>query len=575
MKMKFLALSVALALGGVAGTASAAINVEQDGIGHSLVVPYFTTQSGQHTYLNIVNTDTTNGKAVKVRFRGALDSDDIFDFQVFLSPGDVWVADVQPTADGKGTALYTSDNSCTLPKNVGKDWTQSANGSWVPGANSTFVTARLKSDDPVGVKEGYVEIFNMADIAPKVHTLTAGKADAAYDTTANPLFTAIKHVNGVAPCTGDTDSVSGVVGAVERNNFDSFSTANQATLQLSAPTATLFGDWVILNTTDNSAYSAWATAFQADTATRLVYSAQTTAAITTAADAIAGVEFGSGTVSADPANGNYGLRATADAVLLNSAKTGVSTAKYDFPDMSTPYEVSTTTSSAQALALSNSLLRSATTGEFMSDMTSGVTLATDWVFSQPTRRYHVAGRGGKYAFGSNANTTAADFSAYTLTGPYLSSSTQFVTFAADGHGACVQVGDYAPWDRNERTKDGGSSEIVVSPSIPGVTAKVYLCNEAGVVSLNNGAAAATGVLKSATSSVKIGSNGYAGAIDVTFSPAALTKTGWATLSLVAPTNTAGGLPLLGQQFSKFVAGANAAAAGYGTNYDHRFTPVAP
>ncbi|MBK9219239.1 MAG: hypothetical protein IPL70_12975 [Uliginosibacterium sp.] len=125
MKMKFLALSVALALGGVAGTANAAITVQQDGIGHSLVVPYFTTQSGQHTYLNIVNTDTINGKAVKVRFRGALDSDDIFDFQVFLSPGDVWVADVQPTADGKGTALFTSDNSCTPPKNVGKDWSWS------------------------------------------------------------------------------------------------------------------------------------------------------------------------------------------------------------------------------------------------------------------------------------------------------------------------------------------------------------------------------------------------------------------------------------------------------------------
>lgn len=572
MKMKFLALSVALALGGVAGTASAAINVEQDGIGHSLVIPYFTTQSGQHTYLNIVNTDTTNGKAVKVRFRGALDSDDIFDFQVFLSPGDVWVADVQPTADAKGTAIYTTDNSCTLPKNVGKDWTQAADGSWTPGANSKFVTARLKKDDPIGVKEGYVEIFNMADIPPYTHSLTGGVADATYTTTVNPLYTAIKHVNGVAPCTGDSDATSGVVGAIERNNHASFSAANQATLQLDRPTATLFGDWVILNTTDNSAYSAWATAFQADTATRLVYSAQTTAAITTAADAIAGVEFGSGTIPADPANGNYGLRATADAVLLNSANTGVMTAKYDFPDMSTPYEVATATSTAQATALSTSLLRAATTGEFMSDVTGGVTLATDWVFSQPTRRYHVAGRGGKYAFGANSTVTGLT---PTLTGPYLSSTTQFVTFAADGHGACVQVGDYTPWDRNERTKDGGSSEIVVSPSVPGVANKVYLCNEAGVVSLNNGSAAATGVLKSATSTVAIGANGYAGAIDVTFSPATLTKTGWATLSLAAPTNNSGGLPLLGQQFSKFVAGANAAAAGYGTNYDHRFTPVAP
>ncbi|MBK9219240.1 MAG: hypothetical protein IPL70_12980 [Uliginosibacterium sp.] len=32
------------------------------------------------------------------------------------------------------------------------------------------MTARLKSDDPIGVKEGYVEIFNMADIPPEVGT---------------------------------------------------------------------------------------------------------------------------------------------------------------------------------------------------------------------------------------------------------------------------------------------------------------------------------------------------------------------------------------------------------------------
>lgn len=549
MKMKFLALSVALALGGVAGTANAAITVQQDGIGHSLVVPYFTTQSGQHTYLNIVNTDTANGKAVKVRFRGALDSDDIFDFQVFLSPGDVWVADVQPTPDGKGTALFTTDNSCTLPKNVGKDWTQ-VSGVWNPGVNSTFVTARLKKDDPIGVKEGYVEIFNMADIP-----------------SGSDLYDAIKHkADGTVDCTGSDNAVDGVVGAIERNN-------HVTNTELDAPTPTLFGNWVILNTADNSAYSAWATAFEADNAdggTRIVYSAQSNARVTTATDSIVGREFGSDNISSDPANGDYGLRATADAVLLQAA-TLVRAAKYDFPDMSTPYEVGTTLSTNQAINLSNALLRTATTGEFMSDAADGVVLATDWVFSQPTRRYHVAGRGGVYAFGNNATVTSG--LTLDLTGPY--DVADLVTFADDGHGACVRVGDYTPYDRSERTTEGGSSEIVVSPSVPGTTAEIHLCNEVGVISLNS-PGAETGVLKSPNSTVAIGAKGYAGSINVTFSPATLTKTGWATLSLVAPITGAYGLPLLGQQFSKYVAGANASAAGYGTNYDHRFTPgVAP
>ncbi|MBK9616875.1 MAG: hypothetical protein IPO35_15725 [Uliginosibacterium sp.] len=83
----------------------------------------------------------------------------------------------------------------------------------------------------------------------------------------------------------------------------------------------------------------------------------------------------------------------------------VRAADYDFPDMST-YEVGTDLSTDQAINLSNALLRTATTGEFMSDAADGVVLATDWVFSQPTRRYHVAGRGGVYAFGSNATVTS-------------------------------------------------------------------------------------------------------------------------------------------------------------------------
>ena len=60
-----------------------------------------------------------------------------------------------------------------------------------------------------GTREGYIEIFNMADIPPLkaaaapvadlVGATTAG-TDATVGSTANPLYTAIKHVGGVAPC---------------------------------------------------------------------------------------------------------------------------------------------------------------------------------------------------------------------------------------------------------------------------------------------------------------------------------------------------------------------------------------
>ena len=182
MKKSLIALSVAAALGGVAGTASAQTTAtelvfNQSGVGHILIVPYFSTQSGNATLLNIVNTDTVNGKAVKIRFRGASNSDDVFDFQLFLSPADVWTANISKGASGL-SRLTTDDKSCTLPANVNQD----------------FITSRLNTVDLSGdalaneTREGYVEILTMGDI-PSVSGTTS-------------VYFATKHnAAGVAPCT--------------------------------------------------------------------------------------------------------------------------------------------------------------------------------------------------------------------------------------------------------------------------------------------------------------------------------------------------------------------------------------
>ena len=64
--------------------------------------------------VTLVNTDTTRGKVLKVRFRGAANSDDVLDFTLFMSPGDVWSGGVS-NVDGKA-AMKTADNSCVLPQ---------------------------------------------------------------------------------------------------------------------------------------------------------------------------------------------------------------------------------------------------------------------------------------------------------------------------------------------------------------------------------------------------------------------------------------------------------------------------
>ena len=99
MKKNVLALSIAAMVGGFAGVASAqtfpnsgmvaptatTLERSEGGAGHILVVPYFTSQNDNMSVFHVVNTDTVNGKALKVRFRGAANSDDILDFTVFLS----------------------------------------------------------------------------------------------------------------------------------------------------------------------------------------------------------------------------------------------------------------------------------------------------------------------------------------------------------------------------------------------------------------------------------------------------------------------------------------------------------
>ena len=133
MRKNLLALCAAAAVSGIAGNAvamqanvaggAAAVVVVNNNnhIGHNLVLPYFTAQGDNATLISLTNNDLTNGKAVKVRFRGAANSDDVLDFSVYLSPGDIWTAAVSKNADGLAQ-LRTDDNSCTQPniKEIGR-----------------------------------------------------------------------------------------------------------------------------------------------------------------------------------------------------------------------------------------------------------------------------------------------------------------------------------------------------------------------------------------------------------------------------------------------------------------------
>lgn len=175
MKMKKKVLSAAIIASMGMGSAHA-VNLSQDGTGEVAIVPYYTVQetsdtANWETLLSVVNT-TADVKSVKIRFREGMNSVEVYDFNLYLSPYDVWTGKVQQGEDGV-PEIDTNDTSCTVP--VLTDAINDFLAFDIPTAENT-TSERLW--------EGYVEVFEMSVIN---------------DAT---MRTNITHVNGTPPgCT--------------------------------------------------------------------------------------------------------------------------------------------------------------------------------------------------------------------------------------------------------------------------------------------------------------------------------------------------------------------------------------
>ena len=548
MKKNVLALSIATMVGGLgfAGAASAALAVAESGSGHILTIPYYTAQNGNMTVLHVTNTDDKNGKAVKVRFRGASNSDDVLDFQVFMSPGDVWTAAVSKGADGKAQ-LVTADKTCTLPA-----FTAQPDGTKA----TSFVPDRLTkkgwtdADKAEQTLEGYVEILNMADIA------SFGTDDYNLDQSPKSLFGAIKHKSGVAPCTSTilngslkwekVAAATGPAAAVTAKKWlvgettagasvtdDAAGvTAGWKDVGLRAPSGTLNAQWYIQNVAQTTTYSGSANVIVADGATRAVFSPQK--------------------------NGDA-ILTTADPLMTGNTGTAAATALippqfYDVPDLSTPYETTTTTAVLQAAALTNAIKRTSVSNQYATAV--GVSAKTDWVFSMPTRRYTIAANYGTKAkvdeyndtasVGSPAASKAVANDGYrvhsAVTGNAFTGGTN--TSVNAGGQICLDALDATFWDREEQSRSDGA---VFSPGTPD---KFKLCGEVSVTSFTNDASAVGPKLTR----------------QVVKAPYI---NGWGVVNL----GVGSGVPMLGTAFIKLTnANATPGVSGtYGITWPHTYT----
>ena len=189
-RKSLVAFALASAIGGAMVSAPAqAVNLSPDNLGQVLVFPYYTAKNGFDSYIHLTNTSNTTVIA-KIRFREAKNSREVRDFNVILSPYDVWSAAV--TQNGEGAKLVTYDKSCTSPL-------LPASGT-SPGATEVeFTSLGYDGSDQYAydngglgldrTQEGYFEVIAMG--------ASSNQTSSYNSSTDNLIEYNAKHVNGL------------------------------------------------------------------------------------------------------------------------------------------------------------------------------------------------------------------------------------------------------------------------------------------------------------------------------------------------------------------------------------------
>ena len=452
MKKNSLSTAIIAGVAGVAGLAGMAnaVNVNPDGLGQVLLYPYYTVNGGNVTLLSVVNT-TERDKAVKVRFLEALNSAEVLDFNLYLSEFDVWTASIVSTP--AGASLFTADNSCTVPNNVGKgaggspflDFEFRAGGNNPDFAGITE-TVRLNGSNsgtavPISsaerMRQGHVEIIEMGDLFNGTDTFIPATWTTHIASTRAPQNCPALEAAFTAPGGRWLTPAQGgpATGGPGR--------------ALNAPSGGLFGGAAVVDVAFGRA---------------LTYNAE----------AIAGFYNPTGLTEpaalADP--GTVDLHTFPGSVNpdLGFARTGADlSGNIAVANIFEPSGVVVSaTFEAGVDAVSAALMSRFVYNEFNID--SSLAAATEWVVTFPTKRVHTYGNigGDVRPFSDNTNSDAED------------DDTPF-----DRFGLC-EVYRFTMWDREESPGTPSSTGPIVSPPPPPgtPTAPPSLCWESNVIAFN-------------------------------------------------------------------------------------------
>lgn len=173
MKKKLSQAIAVATLVGAAGAANAAMYVNDKGLGDVLLYPLYSADAGNDTYFSVTNT-TGEFKAVKVRMLEHKNSQEVLDFNLYLSPYDQWSAAITLNSAGN-PVIKTYDTSCTYG-NVGSAGVEFRNYEYRNDSDNSLARAAI----------GHIELIEMGNLDKDFELMP--------DVT---VADAIEHVDGV------------------------------------------------------------------------------------------------------------------------------------------------------------------------------------------------------------------------------------------------------------------------------------------------------------------------------------------------------------------------------------------
>jgi len=142
-----------------------AIEISPDDRGQLLIAPLYQASEGKSTEVRVVNPSRTHAVKAVVSVRSSANSLEILNFNLYLTPTDVWTGELRNT--GSGVELYSEDDSILIGLNNGGLSTDEAivSGVFAEPGNGVVLTTFNERDSGQQVELGHFEVLGVYSIS--------------------------------------------------------------------------------------------------------------------------------------------------------------------------------------------------------------------------------------------------------------------------------------------------------------------------------------------------------------------------------------------------------------------------